>query len=82
MYADVIQLYSSNTLNNLPDTITKINKFTTKLEIYFNNNYFKFNKLKTECIFFHIKHMIPTPLTHIKIEIKTDITTLDNSETR
>ena len=54
MYADDIQLYSSTTLNHLLKTITKINKLTTELEIYFNN-YLKFNKLKTECIIFRNK---------------------------
>ena len=53
----------------------------THTEIYFNNNYLKFNKLKTDCIIFHSKRLIPLPLTHIKIanteiEIKTNITTL------
>ena len=42
MYADDIQLYTSTTLNDLPEII---NKLTTELEIYFNN-YLKFNKHK------------------------------------
>ena len=42
---------------------------------------YKFNKLKTDCNVFHIKRLIPLPLTHIRIanteiEIKTNITTL------
>ena len=81
MYADDTQLYTSTTFNNLNETLTKIYKLTTELEIYFNNNYLKFNKLKTDCIIFHSKHLIPLPLTHIKIanteiEPKTNITTL------
>ena len=81
MYADDTQLYTSTTFNNLNETLTKIYKLTTELEIYFNNNYLKFNKLKTDCIIFHSKRLIPLPLTHIKIanteiEIKTNITTL------
>ena len=44
-------------------------------------NYLKVNKLKTDCILFHRKRLIPLPLPHIKIanteiEIKTNITTL------
>ena len=81
MYADDTQLYTSTTFNNLDETLNKIYKLTTELEIYFNNNYLKFNKLKTDCIIFHSKRLIPLPLTHIKIanteiEIKTNITTL------
>ena len=81
MYADDTKLYTSTTFNNLNETLTKIYKLTTELEIYFNNNYLKFNKLKTDCIIFHSKRLIPLPLTHIKIanteiEIKTNITTL------
>ena len=53
MYADDIQLYTSTTLNDLPENITKLNKLTSELEIYFNNNnYLKLNKLKTECFIF------------------------------
>ena len=55
MYADDIQLYTSTNLEYLPETINKINKLTTEQEIYFDNNYLKFNKLKTECIIFHNK---------------------------
>ena len=83
MYADDIQLYTSTTFNNIYEILTEINKLTTKLKIYFNNNYLKFNKLKTDCIIFHSKRLIqlPLPLAHIKIanteiEIKTNITTL------
>ena len=81
MYADYTQLYTSTTFNNLNETLTKIYKLTTELEIYFNNNYLKFNKLKTDCIILHSKRLIPLPLTHIniantEIEIKTNITTL------
>ena len=81
MYADDIQLYTSTTFNNLNETLTKTYKLTTELEIYFNNKYLKFNKLKTDCIMFHSKRLIPLPLTHItivdtEIEIKTNITTL------
>ena len=81
MYTDDTQLYTSTTFNNLYETLTEINKLTTILEIHFNNNYLKFNKLKTYCIIFHRKCLIPLPLTHIKIanteiEIKTNITTL------
>ena len=80
MYADDTQLYTSTTFNNINETLTKIYKLTTELEIYFNN-YLKFNKLKTDCIIFHSKRIIPLPLTHIKIanteiEIKTNITNL------
>ena len=49
MYADDTQLYTPTTFNNLNETLTKIYKLTTELEIYFNNNYSKFNKLKTYC---------------------------------
>ena len=53
MYADDIQLYTSTPLNELPENITKLNKLTSELEIYFNNNnYLKFNKLKIECFIF------------------------------
>ena len=48
MYADDTQLYISITFNNLNETLTKICKLTTELEIYFNNKYLKFNKLKTD----------------------------------
>ena len=44
MYADDTQLYTSTTLNDLPETLTEINNLTTELEVYFNNNYLKFNK--------------------------------------
>ena len=81
MYADDTQLYTSTTLNDLPETLTEINNLTTELEVYFNNNYLKFNKIKTECIIFHTKRLIPPPLSHIKIansniKIQTEITTL------
>ena len=81
MYADDTQLYTSTTLNDLPETLTEINNLTTELEVYFNNNYLKFNKMKTECIIFHTKRLIPPPLSHIKIansniKIQTEITTL------
>ena len=42
---------TSTTLNNLPETITQINK-TTELDIYFNNNYLKCIKLEIKCIFY------------------------------
>ena len=65
MYADDTQLYTSTTFNNINETLTKIYKLTTELEIYFNNNYLKFNKLKTDCIIFHSKRRIPLPIpTH------------------
>ena len=67
MYADDTQLYTSTTLNDLPETLTEINNLTTELEVYFNNNYLQFNKMKTECIIFHTKRLIPHPLSHIKI---------------
>ena len=80
MYADDTQPYTSTTFKNLYETLTEINKLTTKLDIYYNN-YLIFNKLKTDCIILHSKRLIPFPLTHIKIanteiEIKTNITTL------
>ena len=36
MYEYDIQLYTSTNLNDLPETIIKINKLTTELKIYFN----------------------------------------------
>ena len=66
MYADDTQLYTSTTSNDLPETLTEINNLTTELEVYLNNNYLKFNKMKTECIIFHTKRLIPLPLSHIK----------------
>ena len=59
MYADDTQLYTSTTFNNLYETLTELNKLTTELEIYFNNNYLKFNKLKTDYIIFLSKLLIP-----------------------
>ena len=37
MYANNIHLNKSTTLNNLTETINKINKLSTELEIYFTN---------------------------------------------
>ena len=39
MYADDTQLYTSTTLNDLPETLTESNNLTTELEVYFNDNY-------------------------------------------
>ena len=60
MYADDTQLHTSTTFNNLYESLTEINKLTTELEIYLNNNCLQFNKVKTDCIIFHSKHLIPT----------------------
>ena len=38
MYVDDTQLYNSTTFDNLNETLTKIYKLTTELEIYVNNN--------------------------------------------
>ena len=83
MDVDDTQLYTSTTFNNLYEPLyeplTEINKLTTILEIYFNYNYLKCNKLKIDCILIHYKLLIPLP--HIKIAnteiyIKSNITTL------
>ena len=62
----MIHNYTPTTFNNLNETLTKIYKLTSELEIYFSNNYLKFNNLKTDFIIFHSKRLIPLPLTHIK----------------
>ena len=46
MYADDTQLYTSTTFIKIYETTTEMNKLITELEVYFNNNYLKFNKWK------------------------------------
>ena len=69
MYAYDIQLYISTTLNNLTVSITDINKLTTELYIYFNNNHLKYNKLKREYIIFRNKCLIPHTFAYVKKQI-------------
>ena len=71
MYADDTQIYTSTTYNELPNTLKEINSITTKLENYFNYNYLKFNLQKTECIIFHSKSHMLSPIHILKLQIKT-----------
>ena len=71
MYADGLQIYTSTSFHDISKTLTELNILTTDIETYFNNNYLKFNKSKTECIIFHNDRQIPPPIQHITIANET-----------
>ena len=71
MYADDLRLYTSTLIQDVSKTLTELNILTTDIETYFNNNYLKFNKSKTECIIFHNDRQIRPLIQHITIENET-----------
>ena len=70
MYADDTQIYTSTTFNELPNTLKEINSITTKLENYFNYNFWNLIYRKLNASYSIVKVIRHHPSHILKLQIK------------